>query len=363
MPDAIKRNELYLCDVLLYRGQALISRAIRLFDGTEVSHAGLLISNLQVGEALGHGLVSRSLDQSVAGAEWILARRLKESPEDMSPVERRGLAYIEQGNRYGYEQILLLTLLVLTRKPKVTPVLRKLVRATLDTAASYLLRLTANGKQPMICSEFVYRAYDEALPEAGDIYSLRIRESTLLPRTSGVMRGLDLTPPLHGQGIHPESLLAWIGPPEQRSWSGTRFRSPAALEVDESLAFSLAPSTDDALPSASTPELDTLIDRYLEEAKQPPTRTRSVRAADAVSDEELQAAVDRFALSLYAADTGDRETALDLSTRGRGRTRSAARTRSDLPSAFQHLFSTAADFVTPGDLLKSDSLYTLGRLA
>jgi hypothetical protein len=32
-------------------------------------------------------------------------------------------------------------------------------------------------------------------------------------------------------------------------------------------------------------------------------------------------------------------------------------------AAITHLFATAADFVTPGDLLKAESIYTLGTLS
>ena len=69
----------------------------------------------------------------------------------------------------------MLAFLTLTRKLKVTPVLRTLIRRTLDAAASVLTRYISQNREPMICSEFVYRAYDEALPEIDDPFSLRIR--------------------------------------------------------------------------------------------------------------------------------------------------------------------------------------------
>jgi hypothetical protein len=41
---------------------------------------------------------------------------------------------------------------------------KRVLRLALDQAASILLRLSSGGKQPMICSELLYRSYAEAEP-------------------------------------------------------------------------------------------------------------------------------------------------------------------------------------------------------
>jgi len=164
-------------DVLLYHGTGLISDAIRFFDGTDVSHSSLLLNNapLLVGEAIARGLIEQPLSGSVSDSAWVMARRLKVRPADVSPVLDRAAFYVAQKERYAYEQILLLAFLCLIRKPKITPIFKRLVIAVLERASKLLLKLTAGGKQPMICSEFVYRCYEEAIPGVLDPFGLSIR--------------------------------------------------------------------------------------------------------------------------------------------------------------------------------------------
>jgi len=326
MSDTITILELWDGDVLLYRGTSFISKGIQFFDGTEVSHAALYLGNEQVGEAVGHGLLSRGVQESIAGAEWVQARRLKERPTDMGPVLARGLWYVEQGNRYGYEQILLLAFLCLTRKLKMTPTLRLLVRTVLDVAASLLTRLTSMGKQPMICSEYVYRAYDEALPEIDDPYSLRIPISAV-EMMIGAPAGL-------GQGIHPQSLLALVASSPAEAW----IRAPApAVDL-----------TAGAPAAVDESEIEGLVSTYLGEVK----GDVSAWAAPAdVTIEELRASVDRFAASLYAAHHEQPQDAIG----------SMAILGNRSP-VHDYLVQVAADFVTPGDLLYTPSLFLLGTI-
>ena len=84
--------------------------------------------------------------------------------------------YLDQGNRYAYGQILLLAMVCSTRKLDLSnPLLRRIVYSAINNAAAFVRRMQSGGKQPMICSEFVYRAYDEAiLPDKDDIYTIEI---------------------------------------------------------------------------------------------------------------------------------------------------------------------------------------------
>ncbi|HSK79927.1 MAG TPA: hypothetical protein VLQ45_25970 [Thermoanaerobaculia bacterium] len=327
--EGVARADLSLCDVLLYRGTGLLSRAIRFFDGTEVSHTGLYLggADYAVGEAIGEGLVRRPLNVSVAGAEWVLVRRLKDLPPDMTPVRQRGERYIAQGNRYAYEQILLLAFITLIRKPKMTPIFKQLVLGVLNAATSLLLRLTSMGRQPMICSEFVYRAYDEALPDAQDKYSLRIGGSDL-ESFGRAARG-----PAGGQGIHPESLL------------GQAVLHPEILSRGPSLErAAVQPRID----------LETALNEYLREVQEPVSELEGSPAAP-LADPQIAAAIEDFAAALYRAEEpADTER---LSPR-----RNLSLEAVGVPSALQHLYRTAADFVTPGDLLKTQSLFSVGRL-
>lgn len=327
--EGVAPADLSLCDVLLYRGSGLLSKAIRFFDGTDVSHAGLYLggTDFAVGEAIGEGLLRRPLSTSVAHAEWVLVRRLKDLPPDMTPVRQRGERYIAQGNRYAYEQILLLAFIALIRKPKVTPIFKQLVLGVLNAATSLLLRLTSQGKQPMICSEFVYRAYDEALPDAQDKYSLRIGESDL-ESFGRAVRG-----PVGGQGIHPESLLGQaVLRPELMSSGLSLERSAVLPRVD----------------------LETALSEYLREVQEPVSELERSPAAP-VADPQIASAIEDFAAALYRAQEPAVPERLS-------RRRDLSLEAAQVPSALQHLYRTAADFVTPGDLLKTQSLFSLGRL-
>ena len=328
--DRVARADLNLCDVLLYRGTGLMSKAIRLFDGSDVSHAGLYLAgpSHSVGEAIGEGLVRRSLDESLGHAEWVLVRRLKDLPSDMSPVRQRGERYIAEGNRYAYEQILLLAFITLIRKPKVTPIFKQVVLGVLKAASSFLLKLTSAGRQPMICSEFVYRAYDEALPDVQDRYSLRISEGEL--ESFGQTRGS------FGQGIHPDSLLGQVA------------LRPGSLSRGPSLES-----------SATFPEVDleTALQTYLREVQEPSLGLEASHAAP-VSDPRIAQAIEEFATELYRATSPPATRRPERLTRAGD----LGLESSEVPAALQHLFQTAADFVTPGDLMKTQSLFSLGRL-
>ena len=330
MSDLLARDALQAGDVLLYRGEGLLAKLIRFFDGTQVNHAGLYVGDGKVGEAVGEGVVARSLDVSIAGHTLVLVRRLTATVSTTQPVVDRGRTYLAQGQRYAYEQLLLLAFLALTRKVKVTPILDQLLRRLLDAAAAALAKMTSAGRQPMICSEFVYRCYDEALPDPVDVYSLRVGEMTVVPPpeagATAFAFGLSVAPPrARGRGVHPHSLLAV----EMARRLGV---SPAA-----------APEAVSVPEPVSAAELDGLIARYLEEVQAaPPLAT--AEAAGVSGD--LDAAVERFARAYYAATAGPAKEAVALSSAG----------------PMEHLFRTAADFVTPGDLLNTQSLVTIGEV-
>ena len=85
-------------------------------------------------------------------------------------------------------------------------------------------------------------------------------------------------------------------------------------------------------------------------------QSKTAPGEDDVTDQELRASVERFALSWTAAapsaDT-KRET---------GAPAGAATAGPSLPEAMQRLAAVASDFVTPGDLLRTQSLLHLGTL-
>ena len=320
MSDTVAVGALRPGDVLLYQGTGWLARLIRCFDGTDFNHAGLCVGDGSVAEAQAPGVIRQGVEPSIAGRVRVLVRRLKQDVPSLEPVVGRGLQIVDEGHRYAFEQLLLLAFLGLTRKLKATPILRTLLRKVLDRAAAVASGIIGAGKEPMVCSEFVYRCYDEALPEAADVYSLEVN-----PFPRGVPpagRKAAAAAPVRGRGVHPDSLLAW------RLATGAASPRPRGVRA-------AGPPT-----PPSDAELAELAERYLAEARGEAFRARAPRVADA----DLAASIDSFALSLQPM----------------------RRSRPPEPLArevaVRDLLATVPDFVTPGDLLNTESLFSVGDL-
>jgi hypothetical protein len=330
-------------DVLLYRGNGWTSWAIRAFDGTEVSHAGLCV-NGEIAEAqIKAGLIKRPIATSIAGCDWVEVRRLKTAVDTMSPVIKVAEAYLNDRNRYAYEQIILLAGICMTRKLDLqNPLLRKIVRRAMQEATEWLRYLHGQGKEPMICSEFVYRTYDEAWPDPDDLYSLEILSQKVAQpgrRHSRFRRRRKLLSgefPAETPNVHPESLLAQL-----QATGETLEDLPAATRKMAA-----------ALPEPAE-ELDWLIQQYQAEMEGAKTAgPRAVGASPEVSADELLRSTRR--LTAEWADATVRKEEAENKRYGVA------------PAASEWkpitLAEILADFVTPGDLLKSPSLNAVCRL-
>jgi hypothetical protein len=342
MPDGIPGRQLQPADVLLYRGHDWLARAIQFFDGTEVNHAGLVSAPDTVIEALGKGLERRDVATSYGRHDWVMARRLK-TPLDMTPVTARADALFAEGHRYAYGQLLLLAFLGLTRKLAPSPVLRVLLRGVLDRAAEWLEQGLAGGKQPMICSEFVFRCYDEARPEPDDPFTLHINVLPAPAAATRVIAAATARAP-KGRGMHAESLLAWATSPAIRT------------RIDE--VRMARPARGRRPRRVSDRELEALFERYAEGVRKPRragARRAAAVATDAVDSTELLAAVDRFAVAYHHA-------AHRLRKSGRFVPAAAESVAATGAAPMRTVLDAVADFVTPGDLLHCESLMTLGKI-
>lgn len=321
MKRDIPISQLMPGDILLYRGRGLISGAIRLIDRSQVSHSALFIgrhgdAGRAVGEAIREGLVRRELPKSVEDAEWVESRRLKDPPATLGPVMEQASRYLDRGERYAFEQVLLLAFLCIARNLADSPVLGGLVRETLDAAAGFLLRLFDAGRQPMICSEFVFRCYEETLPGA----------IGLSVRVPGALRyGEREVPVGDGRGIHRGSALFRL----LERHGGTLPASSGAFA---------APPRAPRAPEGSN--LEERIADYFRDLE----RRKSKAARVDLASPELSPSFARFVVSLHRA-----------------------RNRPEAPGvppakALGGLVDEAADFVTPGDLQRSRSLAFCGKL-
>lgn len=341
MSDTFTIEDLTPGDILLYRAEDgaknWISAMIRKLDGTEVSHAALYMGDGTVAEALAmgahRGLDTQPVAASIDGCRWVAVRRMLPPPGPMAPVIEVAEEYLADDNRYAYEQIFLLAGICLTRKlDTANPFLLRIVRGVFDLSTAALNRLRSEDKEPMICSEFVFRTYDEVFPVDDDPYTLEILSQTAEParRFSLFHRRMDATAP-QPPTVHPESLLASL---------------PLQFEpLPDSGVSGSAPLTET--------ELDTLVEEYLAEDERK-AAPRACSAADLpdVSSSDLLGSAQAFATTL--AHSAVEKTEAATARHGLVESRGDARART--------LTEIIADFVTPGDLFQSPSLKEVGKL-
>ena len=343
--SCISTTELRQGDILLYRPtdafQNAVSWMIRWIDDSEVSHAGLYLGNEEVGEALivgNSGVNVNPLVESVSGCEWVAVRRLPALNMAFDPVVSVGRRYLDQGNKYAFNQIFVLAIVCLIRKvDSGNPLVRRIAKRAMQEASEFLRRSQAEGKEPMICSEFVFRCYDEADDADDDPYSLEILSQTLgaTVRRFSVRRRLrrsrrsdEPLPP----NVHPQSLLAKLNSePNRMTAQVGRLEAYRAVDDPQSL--------------------EELIEEFKGEGSQFYGALET--SMEGGSDEELAESALKFAAeledSLFAGHGGQSAKYESLPVKAE--------------AAIDTLTAVVADFVTPGDLFRSPSLDTIGRLA
>jgi hypothetical protein len=301
---AVRGEQLRPGDILLLRSAGRLSWAVRLFDGAEVDRAALVIGDGRVVELVDGALVLRALDECLGAAEAAVARRLKE-PASMEPVVARAES-MREAHASGRPEVLL-GLLACARKLRAAPSLRSLQRACLEAGAAAL-----SAPEPITSAQFVWRCYEDALPEPSDVYTLHLNDLHNLEVVSGVPAepGAGVARRI-GRGVHRQSLLAWAAQPLVRERLGTA-----------------------ASPDAA-PKLEKALEVYQGEIEQAATAAMPVRAAA----DSLLASLQRFALAWSGA--------------------APPLARGPLPPRLEMLFRSAADLCTAGDLMQCEDLFTL----
>lgn len=343
MDEPLQIQDLLPGDILLYRSQTWIAKAIRLLDGTKVSHAGLWMEDGVAESLFREGLTKQSLDKSIAGCDRVMVMRMEPSPGPMSLVLDIAKKYLADGNRYAYEQIILLAGICLTRKLDLqNPRLCWLVRLVMEKAVDWIEDFHSEGKEPMICSEFVFRAYDEAILDPNDPYSLEI----LSQKASIPYRHFSLCR-LQGEfffgdqwaespSVSPDSLLAKL---------------QAKGQTVETLA---SPSVYRSVMSGALQEdIDFLIQQYIEDIE----NSKAGRPLSKISVPEVSVDVlldSAQHLVSVLADSVSRKSEIV------SKNYASLFPVTEAPSS--SLLEIFADFVTPGDLLKSPSLTKVGVL-
>lgn len=173
-------------DVLLYYGTSLLSKMIMTLDGGNYSHAGIMRGG-EVTEALGDGINHHSVATSVAGAKFVDVYRFTKNGGNLGdpqypvqPLDDAAQAFEIAKNKYAYDELFLLAALCSTRQLAAimkSPGMAMFVRDFLDSAMEKLSNLMASGTKPVICSEMVFRCFENAMP-AGT-YTLVIKGSDI----------------------------------------------------------------------------------------------------------------------------------------------------------------------------------------
>ncbi len=258
----------------------------------------------------------RELPKSIEHAEWVESRQLKEPPANLDPVLERAEYYLNRGERYAFEPIVLLALLCITRNLPGSSILGKLIRETLDAAAAFLLHLFNAGREPMICSEFIFRCYGEALPGLIDV----------LVRSPGVFRFGERGVPIgKNGGIHRGSALSLLLEKHGGELSEGHVDLAGVLRTTETVDVAA---------------VEQRIETYFNDLQKQAPKTARID----LTSPDLQPSFERFAASLCLARRRLEKT--------------------ELPRAavLGDLFDVAADLVTPGDLQRSKSLAFIGKL-
>ncbi|MFI5386683.1 MAG: hypothetical protein ACHQ50_11255, partial [Fimbriimonadales bacterium] len=312
-------------DILLHSNKGLVSDLIRIIGDSHYSHTSLVLDANTLAEANADGIGANPLQPAIKAGYFTDTYRLVTSPTSLAPVLQRANYYLQQGGRYAFEQLPFLAVLCITRKIPLPPTAKWFLRHLLDAAASTLNRLLAAGKEPMICTEFVYRCFDEALLDDIDEYSIIID-----PCPSNILLTPTSFEPVSGsghQGVHKDSLLAVVAKRRQ--------------------ILGFIPLTAIVLPPLGATQLDDALARtYCDDVAEGP-RHAWLPPDDLATDPELVARLDRLiGLSLHAA-----------------RCNSAIAMTPPAQLAWQYsAFSrTIADFVTERDFITSESLTPAGR--
>ena len=320
--------ELQEDDVLLFHGRSFVSAAIRLFDGTEVNHAAdFLAARGKVAEAHWNGVVLRSPATSFADSEYVLVYRHKTAPPGKAPVTARAEHYLSLGVRYAYESLVLLAFLSLTRRVPVTSSFDRFLRTVVEAATGALSRwLSSTGtRTAMICSEFVYRVYDEALPLPNHPYSVE---------------------------VGPPGVTAASIPPPRSAARARRHSDPASV-----LGLLLS-SSKSRLSVPPKPGIAQSRRRY-------PSRNQ----VEAMAKEYITGLASGYgggALATAMAVPQDDQFIMDFAHAWQAvagkQARDAKSARLAVPDPLEFLDRTAPSLVTPGDLYRSGSLYRAGRV-
>jgi hypothetical protein len=329
--DQIPFGSIQQGDVLLFHSEGFVSWAIRFVDGTDWNHAAFVYDPTTAVQ-IDAGTTVQKLDLKTrvdaSDVDYVGVSRLKSAPAQWQPLDTRADFYLNSTTRYDYEAIVLLALLCTTRRLPFPALLKPMIRSLLDAAAAWLVKITNAGEVCMICSDLVYRCYNEALPASDDIYTIRVSSPPgQVAITSAAIQGRVHA---NGHGLSPHSLVA------RRAAHHLTASNPS-----QAAAISLA-GTDDFTAAKRQTEVE--IEKLQKRIQSGVAPANAGAIDDLASDPDIAARLDRF-VAVHADHI-----------QGKGFSASV------VPMAAYARFSdTVSAFVTPGDLSKSTDLNPIGK--
>jgi hypothetical protein len=161
-------------DVLLSLGDSGISRWIVRLTGGKYSHSALFDGEM-VCESIKNGVGRFPLEEHLEAQKGgVDGHWLGEPDWSADPVIKVAKRYYKSGTKFSMAQLYLaIPLVVLRRIPNRVKQLRDFIRNCLNPAFELINNAIEAGKEPMTCSELVYRCFAEAVPRK---YTLKLKE-------------------------------------------------------------------------------------------------------------------------------------------------------------------------------------------
>lgn len=179
-------NKLKKGDIILYSGSDWISRAINLFDNSEYSHASIYMGmeNIMESTFSNGGVRINNLHEGAKKYDKLLIKR-HASFNDLDMQLVLDQASLFNGSRYDVAQILQLALIGISRKLSFYDAIQfQILKKVLEVANKLSMHLFSNGDDKTVCSEFVYRCYNDVVHEDANIaesYKIKLEfEPTML---------------------------------------------------------------------------------------------------------------------------------------------------------------------------------------
>jgi len=321
-------------DVMLYRRTSLLGRAIRLLDGGPFSHAALYVGAGEVVEAIGSGVrsvtVTESLGHEKGDAMCAFRREMKSGHAE--PVIGLARQFVSEGTKYAFHDVFLCAGLALTRRLPLTPFFRTLIRNVLDSAAGRLIEMATTGRaRPLMCSELVFMCYLRAPAEPLGALRLAIGGWPMPDGSS-------------------ESLVAPLLPEKGSLLDVVKRRGLA-----EAPLTGAGPARDDAYSETDGPPDDLeLLVNACEKEKGVWSPDDASEADEGTAAAQLAASFGRLAFALRSVEVAARgplasDKALDESSKD--------------PPGLAEIERWLSHFVSPRDLERSPTLKSLGPLA